>query len=507
MGFTKGFFESQGPDAWIKGIVPQYITTNPFIANLYAKTVFGYCRDFIDRTDIDKATTIYILELASGVGRFTYTFLKRFLHLIENSKFKEIKFKYIVTDFSEKNIDYWQKHSFLKPFFDSGVLDCATFDISKEEQLKLRYSGELLSPGNLNNPLVVIANYTFDSLPQDTFNVTKGELFEGLITLTTSSEEVDVKDNSILSGLDYYYTDNLIQGNRYYEDPNFNDILIYYKGRLADTAFSFPIVALCCITRLMKLFNDDLVLISVDKGYRNEKAMLNNSHPFLSKHGCVSMTVNFNAMEHFFKNLGGEAIHSIYEHINVNMSLFLFSKAKQAFIETKMIYKEIIEGIGPDDFYLFKKGLVQVSEALDTKQLLTLIRYTVWDSKTFLDCYNIFLDRIDDEENFPMEELIVVINKVWEHYFPIGEEDDLAYYIGSLLSLMGNYTAALDFFEVSHEFYGESAEIYYKIALCYYNLSQVDKAMEYTEKSLELDPIFEETRTMKILIDDLINRK
>lgn len=502
----KNFFANQGPDAWIKGIVPQYITTNPFIANLYAKIVFGYCRDYIARTDIDKNSTIYILELAAGVGRFTYHFLKRFIHLIENSSFKDIKFKYIVSDFSEKNINYWQEHSFLKPFFDGGVLDCAIFDIAKDEELKSRYSGEVLKTGSLKNPLVVIANYTFDSLPQDTFHVTKGDLYEGLITLTGAKEDIGIKDNSILAGIDYFYTDNLIEGNHYYEDNNLNDILLYYKNRLADTSFSFPIVALTCFTRLMKLFNDDFVMISVDKGYKNEKAMLKNAHPYLSKHGCVSTTVNFNAIEHFFKNIGGEGIHSIYEHENVNMSLFFYSKTVHAFTETKMIYKEIIEGIGPDDFYLIKKGIVQVSEALDTKQLLTLIRYTVWDSKTFLDCYNIFLERIDIEENFPLDELIVVINKVWEHYFPIGEEDDLAYYIGSLLSLIGYYNDALSFFQISYKFYGDSAEIFYKLALCYFNMSQLDKAKEYTEKSLTLNPIFEETRTMKILIEDILNK-
>lgn len=497
------FFSKQGPDAWIKGIVPQYVTTNPYIANIYAKTVFGYCRDYVSRTDIDKDTTIYIVELAAGVGRFTYVFLKRFLHIIENSALSGLKFKYIVTDFSERNIEYWQGHSFLKPFFDSGILDCATFDIGDDKELSLRHSGEVLIPGKLKNPLILIANYTFDSLPQDSFYVNEGELYEGLITLAKSGEESDDNDSSILSGLDYYYTDNHVSGSGYYEDDNFNNILLYYRDRLADTSFSFPIVALRGINRLMKLFNDDVLLLSVDKGYKNERSLLNNGHPFLSKHGCVSMTVNFNAIEHFFKNLGGGAIHSIYEHVNVNMSLFLLSRSSHNFTETKMAYKEIIERIGPDEFYLFKKSFISAGESFDTKTLLAFIRYTVWDSKTFLDCYNIFLERIDTEENFPLEELLSVVNKVWEYYFPIGEQDNLAYYIGSLLNLTGNYSDALHFFEVSRQFYGGSAEIYYKIALCYYNLRQIEKAIEYAEKSLSIDPVFKESRNLRILIDDI----
>lgn len=498
------FFANQGPEAWIKGIVPQYITTNPYIANLYAKTIFGYCRDYAARNDIDKDTTIYIVELASGVGRFTYTFLKSFLHIIENSSLKELKFKYIVTDFAERNIEYWQNHSFLKPYFECGVLDCATFDIAKDEELHLRNSGEVLVRGNLKNPLILIANYTFDSLPQDTFYVDKGELYEGLISITSQEGKADSEDKSILAGLDYYYTDKKIQGSDYYEDNNFNEILLYYKNRLEDTAFSLPIIALRCISRLKKLFNDDVVMISADKGYKNEKAMYKNYHPFLSKHGCISMTVNFHALELYFKNLAGKAIHSIYEHENVNMSLFLLSNSTHNFIETAMAYNDIIEGIGPDDFFIIKKGIVPLSKSLTTKELLTFLRFTVWDARTFLECYNILLERMEKEENFPKEELIISINKVWEHYFPIGEEGDLGYYLGSILGYLGNDRDALRFFEASYEFYGASADICYEIALCYYNLGQIEKALEYTERSVALDSNFEESISLKNLIENIL---
>lgn len=500
----KDFFANQGPEAWIKGIVPQYITTNPYIANLYAKTIFGYCRDYAAREDFDKNTTVYIMELASGVGRFTYTFLKRFLHIIENSSLKGLKFKYIVTDFAERNIEYWQNHSFLKPFFQSGVLDCATFDISEDEEVRLRNSGEVLTKGNLKNPLILIANYTFDSLPQDTFYVNKGELYEGAITITRPDGENDPQDKSILAGLDYYYTDKQVGGTDYYEDKDYNNILLYYKERLEDTAFYMPIIALRCISRLRKLFNDDVVLISADKGYKNEEAMYNNYHPFLSKHGCISMTVNFHALELYFKGLGGKAIHSLYEHENVNMSLFMLGSGSHDFIETSMAYNEIIESIGPDDFYIIKRSVVPLSGSLTTKELLTFMRFTVWDARTFLECYNLLLERLAKEEDFPKEELVDVINNVWEHYFPIGEEGDLAYYLGTILAYLGRDLDALKLFESSLEFYGESPEIYYEIALCYYNLGQLENAVEYIEKSLEIDSEFEDAENLKGIIEQIV---
>jgi tetratricopeptide (TPR) repeat protein len=497
------FYANQGPEAWIKGIVPQYITTNPYIANIYAKTVFGYCRDLSAMEDFDPNTTIYIMELAAGVGRFTYTFLKRFIKIIENSSLKGIKFKYIVTDLAERNVDYWQNHSYLKPYFESGILDCATFDMTVDEALRLRHSGEVLTAGSLKNPLILFANYTFDSLPQDTFYVSNQELYEGLVTVTSGGDQVDSSDQSILAGLNYTYTDQLIEGPHYYDDDAMNDILLYYKECLEATSFSMPIIALRCIERLKKLFGDDILLIAADKGYRDVQSMDQNYHPFLSKHGSISLTVNFHAMELYFKSMGGRAIHSLYEHEHVTMSLFLLGERSHDFKETVMAYEEIIESIGPDDFHTIKKAILPHHTSFTTKELLTFIRYTVWDSRTFLEFYNVLLERISDEDKFPEDELITVIYNVWDHYFPIGEEGDLAYCLGTLLGYFGYDRDAIKFFQTSLEFYGEDTAIYYEIAVCYYNLQETEESMAYIHKSLHLDSNFEESLQLKGLIEAL----
>lgn len=491
------FYSAQGPEAWIKGIVPQYITTNPYIANLYAKTVFAYCRDIACSADYDRNSTIYILELAAGVGRFTYTFLTRFLQMIEKSPLKGLNFKYIVSDFAEQNITYWLGHSYLKPYFERGVLDCATFDMTKDEELTLRYSGERINKGTLSNPLILFANYTFDSLPQDTFYVSQGELYEGLITVTSGGEQPDPDDRSILSGLDYYYIDQKIPGTGYYKETEINDILLYYRDHLEDTAFSLPIVSIRCMNRLRELFGDDILLLSTDKGYRNIASMDKNYHPFLSKHGSISLTVNFHALELYFQGLGGKAIHSRYDHENVTMSLFLLSRRQHAFAETTMAYEEIIEGIGPDDFYVLKKAVVPHVKTLTTRELLTFLRYTAWDARTFIEFYNTLLERISEEENFPKDELVAAIHHIRENYFPIGEEGDLSYCLGSLLAYFGYDRDAIRLFETSLEFYGEDSAINYEIALSYYNLQEYGKALEYTDKSLALDPEFEESLKLR----------
>lgn len=59
----------------------------------------------------------------------------------------------------------------LKPFLDSGQLDMAIFDAVNDTTIKLSRSGVLLGPGTCVNPICIVANYLFDTLCHDIFQV------------------------------------------------------------------------------------------------------------------------------------------------------------------------------------------------------------------------------------------------------------------------------------------------------------------------------------------------
>src|SRR2546423_9384940 len=97
----RNFFARQGVEAWRQGIVPHYITSNPFIANAYAKVVFGFLRDCrsainqhqaADFPVIDPEQPVYLIELGSGSGRFAFHFLKKLLGFYRRSIFKDVRF-------------------------------------------------------------------------------------------------------------------------------------------------------------------------------------------------------------------------------------------------------------------------------------------------------------------------------------------------------------------------------------------------------------------------------
>ncbi len=142
-------------------------------------------------------------------------------------------FKYVITDFSHANFGFWMNHPRLQELFALGIVDFAVFDAEAERGetpaagaesdadgsglggvteidrgaaaaadgsgggdsngsgrnssgggggpgvglwgsgssacLRLELSGEELRPGDLDNPVIVVANYVFDSLKQDAF--------------------------------------------------------------------------------------------------------------------------------------------------------------------------------------------------------------------------------------------------------------------------------------------------------------------------------------------------
>ena len=69
---------------------------------------------------------VYIVEIGAGHAKMAFLTL----HML--AKMREFfpsarPFKYIITDFTQSNVDFWDKHPPLQKYFDAGVLDMAKF--------------------------------------------------------------------------------------------------------------------------------------------------------------------------------------------------------------------------------------------------------------------------------------------------------------------------------------------------------------------------------------------
>jgi len=505
----RNYFEGQGIEAWRQGTVPHYITSNPFIANAYAKVVFGFIRDCTgvtrDLADdsfprLEPSQPIYIIELGSGPGRFAYHFLKNFLDIYRHSILKGIRCTYVMTDFSERNVQFWRKHQSLKPLVQEGVLDFSLFDVERDEVLKLIESVDILAPGTVKNPIVVIANYFFDSIPQDAFFVQEGKLQEGLVTVSSYHQEPDLHDPEILSRLEISYDTRPVETD-YYENSDWNEILEYYEKRLDDTAFLFPCAALHCIENFRRLSGGRLLLVSGDKGYSRELDLLGRGEPRITRHGCFSMMVNYHAIGKYIQNQGGQSLQTAHRHAHLNIATFLLGGHPGGYTETRHAYRQAIETYGPDDFYTLKKAIEHGYESWTLEQLLAFIRLSAFDAEIMLACYSSLLDRIEHASDSSKQELYRVIQKVWQVYYPLNKDRDVPFHLGVLLYEMGHSAEALDFYSHSNEFYGPDPVVAHNMSLCHYRLGHLETALECLNDALTLDPDYEDARALRIRIE------
>ena len=498
----RNYFERHGIEAWRSGAVPHHITSSPFIADAYARVVMGFLRDC--NSSLNHNQPVHIIELGSGSGRFAYSFLKKFLNLHRNSVLNETPIKYVMTDFTQSNLEYWRTHPSLLPFIEEGSLDLARFDLEKDVQIELLNSGEILSNATLRNPLIVISNYVFDSTPQDAFLAADENLFEILVTLTTPPE-VDTADPDILSRVEISAHENLTDGN-YYDDPKWNRILLDYKQRLSDTAFLFPTAALQCIQNLHRLSSGRMLLLSGDRGYSQDEALkLGSGIPTFALHGSFSMMVDYQIIGEYCRQLGARVLHPSGPTDHLNISAFMFGDVPRGFIETRQAYADAIEKFGPDDFFTLKGGVAHLYDVLTIDEILAFLRLSCWDYKRFCECLPALKNLLTDMSSLQKQQLHDAILKVWDSYMPIGEESDLAFELGTLFVEMEFYEGALDFLHRSVELYGMAPGCAYNIAVCYYSLGQMDQALDYVNHALDLDPEFAEGKTLRAQVESAVS--
>jgi tetratricopeptide (TPR) repeat protein len=82
----------------------------------------------------------------------------------------------------------------------------------------------------------------------------------------------------------------------------------------------------------------------------------------------------------------------------------------------------------------------------------------------------------------------LLLYEVWNNYYGIGEEGDLAFDIGSIFYQLSRYTDALFFFERSIEVHPPDTAVLYNMAGCYYMLRNDDQALKWIDQTFKLNP-------------------
>ena len=508
----RNYFERQGIAAWRQGDVPHYITSNPYIAEAYARVVCAYWTDLLygdpgkEQAALDLAQPVYIIELGSGPGRFAFHFLKQLSGMTSRSRLAALKFKYIMTDLSQRNLDFWAAHPALKPFVEAGVLDFACFDAAQPAPLRLFNAGELLAVEALPNPAVVIANYFFDCIPQDVFYIKDGQLQEGRVSLTAPQAQVDLADPELISKVTVVY-EHLPVESEIYTQPAYNRILSDYCRTLGDTSILFPIASLECMRFFMDKTGGRLLLLTGDKGVHWAEDLITWDEPQMVIHGgCFSMTHNYHAIAQYIQNQGGQVLNTSRRHPSLDIGAFLLGAAGLDYAHTRLAFEQSIEVFGPDDFFKLLQN-IHTLPAPNIDQIVAWMRLSRWDVNIMLNFFPQLMDLLPAVTETQKEELFWIIQRLQENYYDIGEGQRLAFHLGTLLCALRYYAEAIKLLEQSMAADGPDPRTLYNLSLSYFALRQDDAAYAYINQALEQNPESLPVKDLRVTIESHIRRK
>jgi hypothetical protein len=439
---------------------------------------------------------VYIVELGAGSGRFAYRFLKALTGLLEGISDPQVRFVYVMTDASDSVVEFWRTNPRLGGFVDTGVLDFAHFDLVEPAPLALLNAGTTLSVENVANPVVLIANYIFDSIPQDAFTIKHSQLYSGLITLSASTPELDLTapESKVRISIGFT-TDSAALDVESEPDPLLREILAHYRHRLGDTSLLIPRAAIACVRYFREMGRERALCLVGDFGDTREDELQGHGPPGFGAGGGFWLPVNFHALGEYTRGLGGRARHPRSRHVTLNISMLLFAHSEYS--ETELAYTDAIDRHGPDDMSALSRALAEHMPTLKLDVLLSLLRTTGWDSDYMVRSAQLLIEALPTAEPRLRQELLEGVYLAWEQYYPIGESDDVPFAMGVLLYALERYPEALQFFKRSLEQFGEDPRTTLNIALTLYRLDRLSACLEWLDRTLALDPTNELAQNMR----------
>ena len=491
----RDFYVERGPRAWTEDLVPQYITNNPFLAEIQAGIVAAFLDDCFPPEDAPPSRSpghaLRILELGAGPGRFACLFLRNLVEHLRRRGLPPDSVRYCIADCAPASLEAWRANPHLAEFAAAGLLEFALYEGGQPLAPLLAGRTSPVPPG----ARVLIANYLFDSLPQDAFVIREGEIAEALVT--TRSAQSDARGAPALSQLQLTWKNVPVPPGRY-PDPSWNRILEHYRSRLPAATVLFPSGALQLLDQARRAAaGARLLLLAADKGYTAEDDLaFSQGTPTLEFHGpdCFSQTVNFDALAKYIEAQGGAALLPDKRSANLSLCAFLHGRPGDQFPQTRIAYRTSQEAFGPDDLFSLLGWLNQQLQSLSIAQALAVLRLTRWDPIALVRLFPVMAPQLRNvvRERSDLREAVL---RAWANRFPVRpDENVLAFDCGVILLELRYFAEALPLFQASEQTLGRSAATSYNLGLCALGLGRSAEALTFMRQACELDPGFEPAR-------------
>ncbi len=355
---------------------------------------------------------------------------------------------------------------------------------------------------------------------------------EGLISVGSKhSEEPDPLDPEIIQRLDNLFQYNPIAPSYYSaeegDEAHFQRILSWYKDYFKyvsqGASILMPVGALRALRRLGKFSGNRSLVISGDKGNNHPEQFVGLMDPHIALHGSFSLMVNYHAVGAWFTSKGGFALHNPQEEASLKVSCFVLDPTLEATDgadipdgpggwlgdnlrirdETRAAkyphlcrsFTDFVDTFGPNDFFVLQKSLKEDTPSPPLRTVVALLKLGDWDPDVFFKFRDCILNHAPACGQKLRNDLCRGIPRVWDNYYMMDMEKDIAFEIGRFYYGIRDYANALHYYSISIETVGDHHVTFHNQGLCHYSLGRMEVALTHFRKALAMNADYEKARS------------
>jgi hypothetical protein len=484
------FFIEEGIEAW-NGKLPYHATSNPIIANAYAQLIVRFLADRARSGPLPPGPA-YLLELGGGSGLFGFYLVRRLLELRAGRGAREPGFVYVMSDLSRGTLDFWRGHGGLRDLLDGGVLDFACYDVGASRTITLLESGVVLKPEDGGTPLVVLANYLFDTLPVDIFRVEAGTLLEGRTRGLPAGAALPSLSNDLLSLRDLGIELDFRAAERpCYDDPLFESLLDGYTATLSGKSFLFPIHALVGLCNLIDISGGRLLLLATDKAHLSRPPEISPDTQDLAFHdSSFSLMANFHALGGYFEARGGVAVHPAVTQA-INASVFCLGEPWEQYAETRTALATFFHQWSPGGLHALFDPLLHLAPSASPEVLVALLEASLWDPWMVSSLIDPIVAAAKAGRPDIRSALANGMRRAAEQFYYLPDVESTLAHAGTFFQEIEDFPTALAYYRRSLDVFAdegaERPDLYsstlYNMGLCHYYLGDREAALAAFKQS------------------------
>jgi hypothetical protein len=487
------YYKSAGVQAW-QNDVPNFITSSAYVAETYAELIVTFLEEYAEH--LNPSEPVYIMELAAGSGRLSYMLIqelqKKRVHFKQSS---QLDLKYIITDFAENNFRFWNQHDRFQPLIKAGLVDFAIYDPLNDTSIHLHHGQKTLSAEKpAKNPIIIVANYFFDTVRQDVFRIENKRLHEGQVTTTCMPDKLPQQGLPHIDDVKVQFKYRELHGENYYPNSRLNNILRHYKHNLKEASVIFPIGGFDALDKLRGISGNQLVLLSSDKAYSDYSLMEGrHKHTYAIHGGAFSYAVNYDAIGRYFEQGGGTWLTTNNPQSNLE-TVFCIEMPTPTigFERLRYLFSEKLGRVNPiNSLCHMYMDMSQTSPAEQISYYLSYLRIHLAEPKILSLLTNKITMLLPHIQRWQCHELLTLMEMAWEHFYHCPGEMNLPFCLSQVYYVLEKHELSLARLDDTMHYFGAHETLLYLKGQNYEKLNRFDLARSLYRESIAMNPDFD----------------